>query len=385
MILITAALTVIFALQGQRESRQEANTVVRPGFGEGARTESRRVEGLEEEAVEVELKVPALHYGEAEMERVFEDCYQWLLEEIKGENESLDHVEGPLTLPLEYKNMIRLSWESDDPSCLTSQGEPVLEQEGQSQDVGLWVTMYCGESRGEYLIPIRVVSEIRSQAERLTDFLNEYLKENPQKDTLVLPQDFQGKKLSYYQGEENVIWMLFPILGGAVLVFLPARQKQKEREKKEERKRSLLMDYHEMVAEFSVLIQAGLTVRSAWERMCGLNSRRNQRLRPYQEEMETSLVQLKNGRYEAGVYQEFGQRCGLMPYIKFGGLLAQNVTKGGRELVILLEQEAAAAFEDRKNLARRQGQEAGTKLMGPMFLMFGLVLAIIMIPAFMSF
>ena len=50
----------------------------------------------------------------------------------------------------------------------------------------------------------------------------------------------------------------------------------------------------------------------------------------------------------------------------------------------MLGREAEEAFEDRKNLAKKLGEEAGTKLMIPMFLMLIIVFAIVIIPAFFS-
>ena len=42
------------------------------------------------------------------------------------------------------------------------------------------------------------------------------------------------------------------------------------------------------------------------------------------------------------------------------------------------------AFEQRKNQALREGQQASTKLMLPLFISFGAVMLIIMAPALMS-
>ena len=50
----------------------------------------------------------------------------------------------------------------------------------------------------------------------------------------------------------------------------------------------------------------------------------------------------------------------------------------------ILKSEAAEAFEERKNMARKAGEEAGTKLLVPMFIMLAVVMAIMVIPAFLS-
>ena len=47
--------------------------------------------------------------------------------------------------------------------------------------------------------------------------------------------------------------------------------------------------------------------------------------------------------------------------------------------------EMASAFEERKNLARKQGEEAGTMQLLPLFLMLGVVMAMERAPALLSF
>jgi hypothetical protein len=66
-------------------------------------------------------------------------------------------------------------------------------------------------------------------------------------------------------------------------------------------------------------------------------------------------------------------------------LLEQNVTKGSKGMVSLLEQEERNAMNERINLAKKRGEEAGTKLLGPMILLLLIVMLMIMIPAFLSF
>ena len=66
-------------------------------------------------------------------------------------------------------------------------------------------------------------------------------------------------------------------------------------------------------------------------------------------------------------------------------LLIQNLKKGGKGLLQLLEQEAQAAFEARKRQARVEGEKAAVKLLLPMGMMLLVVLIILMVPAFLSF
>ena len=58
--------------------------------------------------------------------------------------------------------------------------------------------------------------------------------------------------------------------------------------------------------------------------------------------------------------------------------------KGTKGLAEILENEVNDAYEDRKALARKKGEEAGTKLLLPMGIMLVISMAIIIIPAFLS-
>jgi hypothetical protein len=88
---------------------------------------------------------------------------------------------------------------------------------------------------------------------------------------------------------------------------------------------------------------------------------------------------------EEQVYQEFGRRCGEMRYRRLGMLLAVHLKQGNSRLLLLLSQEADNAMEDRRGMARKAGEEAGTRLLFPMMLMLVVVMVLILLPAYMGF
>jgi len=51
----------------------------------------------------------------------------------------------------------------------------------------------------------------------------------------------------------------------------------------------------------------------------------------------------------------------------------------------MLEKESLEAFEERKNMAKRLGEEAGIKLLAPMAIMLIIVMIIVIVPAMLSF
>ena len=58
--------------------------------------------------------------------------------------------------------------------------------------------------------------------------------------------------------------------------------------------------------------------------------------------------------------------------------------KGSEGLISLLESEAEAGMEERRQQARKLGEEAGTKLLLPMMLMLILVMGILIVPAILN-
>lgn len=93
---------------------------------------------------------------------------------------------------------------------------------------------------------------------------------------------------------------------------------------------------------------------------------------------------MRDGMSEKKALERFGRRCRLLPYLRFSSVITQNLKKGSEGLLDILEKEAMEALEQRKERALQLGETAGTKLLFPMMLMLGLVMGIIMIPAFMT-
>lgn len=145
------------------------------------------------------------------------------------------------------------------------------------------------------------------------------------------------------------------------------------------------MDYAELVSKLQVLVGAGMTVRNAWGRMVrDYEAVQGKKERPAYEEMRVTYYQMENGTPEGTAFREFGRRCRLQPYLKLSSILEQNRKTGTKNLRELLRIEVTDAFEMRKNLARRMGEEAGTKLLAPLFLLLLIVMIFIMVPAMMT-
>ena len=100
--------------------------------------------------------------------------------------------------------------------------------------------------------------------------------------------------------------------------------------------------------------------------------------------MLLACYEMEQGVGEAAAYEEFGQKCGNLHYLKFGSLPSQNLKKAPAAWWSFWNRRRKWNGE-RKSLARKLGEEAGTKLLLPMLLMLILVIVILMVPAILSF
>ena len=93
---------------------------------------------------------------------------------------------------------------------------------------------------------------------------------------------------------------------------------------------------------------------------------------------------MEKGVPEGKAFTEFAGRCSLNCYLKMVSLLEQNRKTGDARSEAALLMEAQEAFEQRKNIARRLGEEAGTKLMAPLIISLMTVMIIVAVPAMMT-
>ena len=102
----------------------------------------------------------------------------------------------------------------------------------------------------------------------------------------------------------------------------------------------------------------------------------------YLEEILRKWREIEDGESERKAIENFGKRTKLRCFHRLSQLLVQSMEKGVQGIYDQLEQEAEDSFRERKQTARKMGEEAGTKLLFPMILMLGVVMAIVIVPAF---
>ncbi|MCI8416970.1 MAG: hypothetical protein HFI33_05620 [Lachnospiraceae bacterium] len=312
---------------------------------------------------------------------------------IKGKNPSLEQVQEPLALTEELEGWpVQVTWSVMEGGPVCQDG--TLNQQNlpsQGALTELTAQLQWEEETLVWPIYVRVLPLKQSPEEAFLESLREAVEKesiNSQYESRQpLPQEAAGVALQWNRPMDyrGILVVVLAVVGALMQVL----SKRHQEEKRQQKTRSQMeMDYPELVSKLKLYMEAGLTCRAAWMKIAGDYQKREQtgrsECRYVYEEMLKTGFEMQSGVGELNAYERFADRCRVPCYKKLIGLLTQNLRKGNRGLGELLETEMWQAFENRKALARKQGEEAGTKLLLPMIGMLGVVMIIVIAPALMS-
>lgn len=375
--------------------RETDGILERNHYGEGGRTEELevKVQG-EERRIPIEVEIAEQQYSAAEVRELFARTIPEMERLILGENESLDRIEYDMELLTQIPDEpVEVSWELDHYDVMNIRGElqpDFLREEGTL--VTLSAVLTYRENRKEQaafqctanVFPKTLDEGAKGKAQIEEEIQNRE-KESRTSKSLRLPDELLGRKAAYYRkmDRRGSVLVIMGLLTGVLLYALEIQNREKE---KELRKRQMLLDYPEIVNKMTLFLGAGMTAKRAWRKVAEDYGRQKEIWgeRYAYEEMKYTCHEMESGVTESESYENFGRRCDIQVYIRFGALLSQNLRKGTKGLSQLLKLESIQAFEERKARAKRLGEEAGTKLLLPMFLMLAIVLVIVIVPAFLS-
>ena len=352
------------------------------------------VEGLGEEGIPLEVQISPRQYKPEEARALYQQILEELPGRILGENASLSQVEHDLELIREIPEYgVSLKWESSRPEFVDSYGRVNRQGMGEEkEEVWLRVELTDSHTSETYQLQAWVLPETTTPQENALLQLKERLKEEDYAQryspVLKLPEELEGKALAYRSLQEPVFASIAFLGVAAALMLVVKERSDREREIKE-RKNQLLLDYPELLSKMMIFLGAGMTARNAWEQMTEdylrLRKLGKREKRWVYEEMYEACGQMKRGIPEGQAYLEFGRRCGLPCYTKFAGFLEQSRKNGAKDLREHLRLEMEEAYEQRKHEAKRLGEEASTKLLLPLFLMLGVVMVMVAVPAMLEF
>lgn len=310
-----------------------------------------------------------------------------------SEGDSAKQVRNSVNLCKTYqKNMVSAEWYFDDYDIIDLDGK--LQQEKIPEEgkmVQAFVELECYGYCVEYHFTFQVFPQKLNLKEKILQKISKKIEEELKRENenyLYLPNEIDGIEITWSKKKEYLVLKVL-LLEVITLIAILLEKKEKEKRKMEKRAQQLKLAYPEMIGKITVLLSAGMSIRHAWNIISTQYLKRKEKEgkieNPVYEEMLETNREMEDGKSERVAYQHFSERIGMQMYRRFIRLVIQNMNKGSQSLGELLIQETERAYTERSNYARKLGEEAGTKMLFPMMILLSIVMAIVLVPALLSF
>lgn len=331
------------------------------------------------------MGVAPLEYTEEEFCLRTEELFVEIEDTMLGQNVSPEHISSDLTLPLEDdEGIFGIVWSSDHPEYITSTGRVYTEELGERVPVILTAVIeyldYTAER--EYVLVAECPTENAGnpRIDIVGKTLDSLERENRNKKTIRLPSEVSGVGISLIQKKNNTSARIF-LLGILTSVVLTGISISRLKEAGKNRDNLLMKQYPAFVNKLWLLLGTGMTVKTGIKQIIAESKNKDILIR----ELEYAVNQIDSGFDETAAYEELGSRLGLTVYCRLMNHISQNIKMGTRDLLELMEEEVNTSLSERKEFARKKGEEASTKLLIPMIMLMVTVMVIIIFPAVISF
>lgn len=384
-----AGVSAVLAAEMYEGETREVTSLEKNSRDNGLEAIPLQVETEDGVREEVTITIPEFRYSEKEAQRLLEKKAKELDGKILGENRTLTHIDHNLDLPASFSDSdITIQWSSTKPEYLRWDGTLLSGIPEEGCPALLLATLYLQDQMLDYrrdivLFPSEEKGAFAGELQEETEKLNQPSSGN----RFLLPGEWKGKKLKWFQKNEQAgSGLCLLLLAGIFYCAASDRNRREHAEKK--RKEQLELAYPELVSKIQLMTGAGLSVRNVFRRLtedCRREQAGGKKGNPALEEAARTWQEMENGVLERDAYEHLGERCGLAVYRELALLLEQNRKRGNAKMNELLEQEAQRAFETRKRTARAEGEKVSVRLLLPMGMMLVIVMALILVPAFLSF
>lgn len=381
-------LTLMLCLKTAMETGQAIASLDRGKTGEGEQEVSLSAT-VGSRTEELRVLVGERLLEEEELKTLADACGEELQHLILGGNVALDAIVTDLYLPDGVEGYpFEILWRSSDTSLIGIGGSLENVQGREGERVCLTAILYYGETRLEQNIWVQIGKEVKETTlgNQLREALRQQDDASKYEESLPLPKELDGEEIQWKRiPEENgFVFLLLTILAAVGVFFLKDKDLH---EKVLERKKSLKLEYPTILNKFVLYMGAGMTVRGSFIKIAveGQKKSPEKERHPAYEEMIFSCNELNAGVSEGLVYERFGSRSGLQEYARLATMLGQNLKKGNSALLQRLREETDKAMQESLQLRKKIGEEAETKLLIPMVMMLGIVMVLVMLPAFSAF
>lgn len=170
-------------------------------------------------------------------------------------------------------------------------------------------------------------------------------------------------------------------IGGLLAVLIPIALINDLYRKVQRREQAILLELPELLNKIVLLVGAGSTVQQAIK-LC-LERKREQAGHPLYRELLQMQKEWEGGDSFQQAMEGFSKRCGIQEVAAFTTAVLLNYRRGGEDFALALRDLSRSLWEKRKAVGKTLGEQASSKLVFPMVLLFMTVLILVGAPAFM--
>ncbi len=168
------------------------------------------------------------------------------------------------------------------------------------------------------------------------------------------------------------------------MVLLPFWIKKRTSAAIEQRKQLILLELPDFVSRLVLLINAGETLQNALKRCTEQEEASIEPLTsPFRYECFRLRQDMEHQKPLPAVLEDFNRRCRVPEVSVFVTTILMNYRKGGEDLSLSLRELSRDLWEKRKAQAKTLGEQASSKLIFPMLLIFIAIMVIVAAPAMM--
>lgn len=170
-------------------------------------------------------------------------------------------------------------------------------------------------------------------------------------------------------------------IGFMLAIIIPFAQLKDLHEKVKLREQDILMELPEFLNKVVLLVGAGETVQKA---IIHCTERKQSSDHPLYIELRQMIAEWNSGFSFQQAFEQFSKRCGVQEVSIFTTTVLLNFRRGGNDFVLSLRELSRVLWEKRKSLSRTKGEQASSKLVFPMVIIFLVIVIMVGAPSFMT-
>ena len=332
---------------------------------------------------EVQLEISPRDWTRAEANALFDRCEAELKEKL---TEKLQALHGDLELPpLSKDGLVTVTWSSSDPARISEEGKVDLIGAKQGETVTLTAVLSVGEYTRRVDLEAHLAPDseadwkgsLRQEANALLQELPASLTDREQE----LPAESPfGAAAQWRPLKQALPWEIFGFCVFACAAVLFSRTDAVKRRLKRQ-KNAFEQEIPNMAMQMILLLDAGLTVETAFARLIAENEEQENPL--YRSFSRLEAESKATNMPFVNLLYVYARQSGMRDLIRFASL-ALDCSGRGSELAEKLDRERQQLWGGRLNTAKAKAREAETKLSLPLMLLLVVMVVIAISPALLE-